>query len=267
VLGFARSTYYEQCNRKPKSRAQESARLEVEISAAFKSHQGRYGSPRIHQTLKRAGYPCSKRRVEMLMRKLNLAAKQPKRFRRTSACHPEHKPNENMLQRNFQATCPNEVWVGDVTYIWTKKGWAYLAMLKDMYCQTVVGWAVGPICNEALTRKALEHAIGRRHPIPGLIHHTDRGATYTAHAYRKRLKDLGIRQSMSRRGDCWDNAPAESLNGTVKREALADFIPFDVSHVHAIISDYIDSYYNVKRLHSSTGYLTPQEKYLAYRVA
>ena len=134
----------------------------------------------------------------------------------------------------------------------------------DMFCRTIVGWAVSTNCDEKLARSALENAVERRRPAPGLTHHTDRGATYTATEYRERLKQLGMLQSMSAKGDCWDNAPAESVNGTIKREMLESSEPLDASHVRSMTAQYIDGYYNAQRLHSGIGYQSPQQKMLAF---
>jgi transposase InsO family protein len=198
------------------------------------------------------------------MRELGLIARNPKKFRNTSRSNQEHKPSNNLLKRKFRANAPNKVWVGDVTYVRTRSGWGYLALLMDMYCRTIVGWAVSTKCDENLTRRALEMAVRRRRPAPGLIHHTDRGATYTAKEYRGRIAQLGMKQSMSRRGDCWDNAPAESVNGTIKREMLEDALPIDASHLRSMAATYIDDYYNVRRLHSSIDFQAPMTKFLSF---
>ncbi len=260
LLERPRSTYYARRSRKPTKRDVQRARLEMEIRATFKQHRGRYGSPRIREALARAGHSCSEGRVAREMQRIGLRARQRRRFRHTSASNPAHMPSENLLCRNFTAERPNQVWVGDVTQLETRSGIVYIALLEDRFCHTIVGWAVSTFCDEALTRRALERAVARRRPGPGLIHHTDRGATYTAGKYRARLRALGVRQSMSRKGDCWDNAPAESLNGTVKRECFDDHVPLDAAHVRSMLFEYIEAYYNITRFHSSNGYLSPREK-------
>lgn len=206
----------------------------------------------------------SKKKVAARMRKLGIAAQFKRRFQRTSKSDPAHVPAPNLLERNFEVNAPNKVWTGDITYIWTGTQWVYLALIVDLYARAIVGWALSTSCDEALARRALENAVERRKPAPGLIHHTDRGSTYTAHGYRARLKILGFRCSMSRKGDCWDNAVSESINGTVKRECIANVIPKDLQATHDLLSPYLEVYYNHQRLHSSNNYATPAQKEKAF---
>jgi transposase InsO family protein len=194
------------------------------------------------------------------MRVLGLRGQRPKRFRRTTQADPSKQPAPNILDRNFEWAHPDEAWVGDVTYIWTQQGWVYLAILVDLCTRAIVGWAVSRNCDTALTLKALEAAVTNRKPKPGLIHHTDRGSTYTAQDYQDRCKALGMILSMSRKGNCWDNAVAESTIGTIKTELLSAVTPEDIHHVRALLFPYIEVFYNRQRLHSSLGYMTPIEK-------
>jgi transposase InsO family protein len=259
---LARSSYYAQKKPRKGPGKRQQPRFEAEVAAIFRAHRGRYGAPRIHRELVAKGIPCSRGRVARAMKSLKLQARSPLTFRNTSAANPDHHPSPNIVQRNFQASEPNRLWVTDVTYIQTQKGWAYLALIMDMYCRTIVGWSLSTNCDEALVRRALEDATRHRKPRSGLVLHSDRGATYSAKNYRARLKELGILQSMSRKGDCWDNAPAESLNGTFKREAFGGLIALDYAHAYAICSSYV-SYYNGGRRHSGIGYKTPKQMYAA----
>ncbi len=265
-IGWARSNYYERKSRPPSSRDIDNAKLDVELKAAFVEHRARYGAPRLyHEIAERRGKRVGRHRIARRLRALGLRASLPKRFRRTSQSNPEHKPAENLVQREFTAQAPDTTWSGDITYIWTASGWAYLALLMDLCTRMIVGWAVSSTCDEALAREALENAIARRRPGAGLVIHTDRGATYTAKAYRQRLKDMKFVESMSRKGDCLDNAASESLNGTIKREGLDSGTPRNLEHLRTILFEYIETYYNRKRRHSSIGYISPCTKDFEFR--
>jgi transposase InsO family protein len=255
-----RSTYYAQKGDVLTERAKTNLELDAKIREIYTEHKSRYGSPRIHRNLKNANVKVSKKKVAARMKMMGLEAQFKKRFQRTSKSDPAHVPAPNLLERNFEVDAPNKAWTGDITYIWTGAQWAYLALIVDLFARSIVGWALGTSCNEALARRALENAVARRNPGPGLIHHTDRGSTYTAHGYQARLKNLGFKCSMSRKGDCWDNAVSESVNGTVKRECIGNAIPKNMQEVHDLLSPYLEVYYNHQRIHSSNGYLTPAQK-------
>jgi transposase InsO family protein len=194
------------------------------------------------------------------MRALGLQARCPKRFRRTTRADASHAAAPNVLDRRFDWARPDQAWVGDITFIWTLDGWVYLAVIIDLCTRAIVGWAVSRRCDTALALHALEAAVARRRPGRGLLHHTDRGATYTAADYRARLKELGMHVSMSRKGNCWDNAVAESTIGTIKTELFGDRVPGDIGKVRNELFPYIEGFYNRQRLHSSLGYITPAEK-------
>jgi transposase InsO family protein len=261
VLGVPRSTVYARRARRPSKRAKETAALDVAVRAVHAQSERRYGSPRVHRELRRAGYHIARKRVAMRMRVLGLVARRPKRFRRTTDADPTKVPAPNVLARRFDGWRPDRAWVGDITYIWTLAGWAYLAILVDLGTRAIVGWAVSRRCDSALALRALNAAIARRRPSPGLLHHTDRGSTYTADNYQARLRELGMRPSMSRKGDCWDNAVAESTIGTIKTELLGEQVPESIHDVRRILFPYIEGFYNRRRLHSSLGYMTPTEAY------
>jgi transposase InsO family protein len=164
-----------------------------------------------------------------------------------------------LLRRQFQRERPNQAWVADITFVWTHAGWAYLAVLVDLCTRAIVGWAVSEHCDTVLALTALNRAVARHRPTAGLMHHTDRGSTYTADAYRARLEALGCVVSMSRKGNCWDNAVAESTIGTIKAELLGDEIPDDIHVLGRDLFQYIEKYYNRQRLHSAIDYQTPAE--------
>jgi len=259
ALGVPRSSYYARRTRKPSPRQLDTRQLDVEIAAIFEAHKGRYGSPRIHRVL-RAKRPVSRKRIASRMRALGLRARRPRRFRRTTVTDPTKAPAPNVLGRRFNGwDRPNRAWVGDVTYIWTLAGWVYLAVLIDLHTRAIVGWSVSNRCDTDLALEALDRAVARHAPGPGLLHHTDRGSTYTAGAYQQRLRDMKAVVSMSRKGNCWDNAVAEATLGTIKAELFQDHIPENLVAVRRALFPYIEGYYNRVRLHSTLGYKTPDQ--------
>ncbi len=260
VLQVPRSSVYAHRRKRGSARAKGNQSLDVAIKAAFAASKRRYGSPRIHQSLVREGTRVGRHRVASRMRALGLQARRPKRFHRTTQSNPAHVPAPNTLARRFDGWKPNEAWVADITYLWTRAGWVYLAILVDLGSRAIAGWSVGAHCDTALALRALEAAVAHRQPKSGLLHHSDRGSTYTAHDYRARLRALGFECSMSRKGNCWDNAVAESVNGMIKTELFDDSIPRDIDDVKHQLFTYIEVFYNRQRLHSSLGYVTPAEK-------
>jgi putative transposase len=259
ALELPRSSVYARRKRSQSRRAQDTAQLDVEVAAAHAESKQRYGSPRVHRALRRQGRRVSRKRVEARMRALGLRSKRVKRFRRTTQADSAHAPSPNLLNREFTRATPHEAWCGDITFIWTEQGWVYLALLVDLCTRSIVGWAVSEHCDAELAVRCLNAAVARHRPSAGLLHHTDRGSTYTAFAYRSRLRELGMIQSMSRRGNCWDNAVAESTFGSIKTE-LFDQVPVDIHDVQHQLFEYIESFYNRHRLHSTLDYVTPHEK-------
>jgi putative transposase len=259
ALELPRSSVYARRNRPPSRRAQDTALLDVEVTATHQSSKQRYGSPRVHRALRRQGRRVSRKRVEARMRALGLRSKRAKRFRRTTQADSAHAPSPNLLNRQFMRAAPHEAWCGDITFVWTEQGWVYLALLIDLCTRSIVGWAVSEHCDAELALRCLNRAAARHRPGAGLVHHTDRGSTYTAAAYRSRLGELGMIQSMSRRANCWDNAVAESTIGSIKTE-LFDHVPVDIHHVQHQLFEYIESFYNRHRLHSTLDYVTPVER-------
>ena len=259
ALELPRSSVYARRNRPPSRRAQDTAQLDVEVAALHAESKQRYGSPRVYRALRRQGRRVSRKRIEARMRTLGLRSKRGKRFRRTTQADAAHAPSPNLLNRQFTRSVPHEAWCGDITFIWTQHGWVYLAILVDLCTRSIVGWAVSEHCDAELALRCLNRAVARHRPSVGLLHHSDRGATYTAGAYRSRLHELGMIQSMSRRANCWDNAVAESTIGSIKTE-LFDAIPVDIHDVQHQLFEYIESFYNRNRLHSTLDYATPEEK-------
>jgi putative transposase len=259
LLEVSRSGYYAWVDRPAAPKTFSDAQLVVEIKAAMVRGRGAYGSPRVHRDLKAHGIHVNKKRVERLMRENDLVARQKRRFVCTTDSHHDHPIAPNVLERSFDATAPNEAWVGDVTYIPTGEGWLYLAVLLDLFSRRVVGWATSATNDTELALRALTQALRTRRPPAGLVHHTDRGSPYASGDYRDMLDVHAIVASMSRTGDCYDNAVAESFFATLKAEHVdhEDFATRDLGT--ASIGDYIESFYNCARRHSHVGYVSPIE--------
>ena len=259
VLGVSRSGFYDWQCRKRSRRAQHNETLITRISAIQRASRQAYGYRKSWAALKREGTSCGKHRVARLRREHGIWAKRRRRFVTATRARHTVDRTPNRLGRRFQTGAPDRVWVGDVTFIPTREGWLYLAVQIDLYARAVVGWAMSSRNNTALVSNALDMAIEQRQPQPGLIHHTDQGQTYIAASYQKRLQNHGMISSMSRRGDCWDNAVAESFFATLKFE-LMDRKPFESRRAaRAAIFEYIEVFYNRQRLHQTLGYRTPLE--------
>ncbi|WP_420814171.1 IS3 family transposase [Polyangium spumosum] len=267
VLDVSRSGFYAFCKRPEPRRKASDAQLAAEIVAAHQRSHGTYGSPRVHAELRARGLCVSRKRVERLMRERGLEARSKRRFRRTTDSNHTMPLAPNLLGRQFDAKAPNEAWVTDVTYIPTAEGWLYLATILDLFSRRVVGFAMSEQNDRALALAALERALRARRPRPGLLHHSDRGSPYASEDYRKALRERGIVASMSRTGDCWDNAVAESFFATLKAE-LVDATRFPTRDAAtAAIGDYLERFYNHARRHSYLGYLSPVEFELRAQVA
>jgi transposase InsO family protein len=267
VLAVSRSGYYAWKKRPEPSRKSHDAQLAAEIAGAHKRSRGIYGSPRVHRDLKARGIRVSKKRVERLMRERGLRGRRNRRFCCTTDSRHALPIAPNVLDRRFEADGPNRVWVGDVTYIATGEGWLYLAVLLDLFSRRVVGWATSATNDRALALAALGHALKHRRPRAGLMHHTDRGSPYASDDYRAALTRHGLVASMSRSGDCYDNAVVESFFATLKAEHVdhEDFPSREVAR--ASIDDYIEGFYNPARRHSSIGYVSPIEFELRSQIA
>jgi transposase InsO family protein len=260
VLEVSVSGYYAWRNRAESPRMVANRALLADIRRIHAGHRGRYGAPRIHAALRAEGQPVSRGRVERLMRRHGLRAMTQRRFRVvTTDSHHRLPIADNLLDQTFLATRPNAVWLADITYIPTDEGWLYLAIVLDLFSRKVVGWAMRDHLRQELTIAALTMAIQRQRPGRGLIHHSDRGSQYAAGDYRKVLKANGIVPSMSRKGNCWDNAPMESWFHTLKTELVhhANYATRETAKRELFA--YIEGYYNRQRLHSALGYLTPEQ--------
>ena len=259
VLGVSRSGYYAWRARPEAPRAKSDAELVLEIKAAHKTGRGAYGSPRVHRELRANGRRVGKKRVERLMRREGISARRKRRFQRTTDSNHPDPIAPNILDRNFEIGLPNTAWVTDVTYVWTYEGWLYLAAILDLYSRRVVGWAASANNDRALALEALARATATRRPSVGLLHHSDRGSVYASGDYGDALTKIGAVKSMSRKGNCWDNAVAESFFATIKGEMI-DHEEYETrAEAIAAIDDYIDGFYNTRRRHSSIGYVSPVE--------
>jgi putative transposase len=267
ALGVSSSGYYEWRRRLPAPRTTADAQLAVEIAAAHKRSRGTYGSPRVHAELRARGTRVGRKRVERLMCENGLQARRKRRFCHTTDSKHPGPIAPNILARRFDPAAPNQVWATDVTYVWTEEGWLYLAVILDLFGRRVVGWAGSATNDTALALAALGAALRLRHPPPGLVHHSDRGSPYASEDYRRTLAARGIIASMSRTGDCWDNAVAESFFATIKAELIPSTPYAGRSIAIDSIGDYIENFYNPQRRHSHLGYLSPIEFELKDQVA
>ena len=257
VLGVSRSGYYRWLDAKPSARAIDDTRLAAEVSEVFLQHRGRYGAPRVRRALVRRGPRPSKKRVARLMRALGLRGHTPRRFRRTTDSRRTKRIAPNLLERDFTVPKPNQAIAGDITYIATTDGWLYLAVLLDLYSRRVVGWAMSDRIDTELALSALHMVSSTRALEPGWIHHTDRDCRYGSDDYLAALTRLDARPSMSRKGDCWDNAVSESFFATLEKELLSPQPLQSRSKTRQHVADYIDNYYNLVRLHSHLDYVSP----------
>jgi len=264
VFGVSRSGYYAWKGRPEAARTKEDADLIVEIKEAIKVGRGTYGSPRVHRELRAKGRRIGKKRVERLMRQEGIAAQKKRRFRRTTDSNHPHPIAPNVLERNFDVELPNTAWVTDVTYVWTHEGWLYLAAILDLFSRRVVGWAVSANNDRALAISALDRATSARAPEPGLVHHSDRGSVYASGDYGDALTMIGAVKSMSRKGDCWDNAVAESFFASIKGEMIDHENYLTRAAAIDAIGEYIDVFYNACRRHSAIGYVSPIEYELRF---
>lgn len=255
VLEVSPSGYYAWKKRPESAHSREDRRLRKVIRSVFEESRQTYGSPRVHDELKDRNIRCSRKRVARLMKVEQLVPKKARRFRVTTISAPTHEKAPNILNQQFEVDAPDTAWVGDITYLWTPGGWLYLAVLLDLFSRRVIGWALSTEITQDLSLAALDQAIFERNPAAGLLHHSDRGSQYTSNDYRQRLKDNDLVASMSRKGDCWDNAVAESFFATLKVELGDTFSSREAARLALI--DYIEIFYNRQRRHTSLGGLAP----------
>jgi putative transposase len=256
VLGVAPSGYYAWCKRPVSDRAKRDEVLAVHVRAAFKASKGRYGSPRVHAEL-HAEHGIGRKRVARLMRADGLRARPRRRYVVTTQSRHKHRISPNLVAREFAVASPNQVWVSDLTYLRTMTGFAYLAVILDLYSRRVVGWKISRDADAGVVLEALRRALVVRTAPTGMIHHSDRGVHYACGDYRKMLDAHNITSSMSRKGDCWDNAVAESFFSTLFFELERDARWYDVHDVERDLVEYIDGFYNPRRRHSHNQYLSP----------
>jgi transposase InsO family protein len=230
-----------------------------EIRVIHADFAQRYGSPRIHKELFSRGVSCSVNTVAKIMHDNDIHAKTKRKFRHTTDSNHSRPVAENLLDRQFNPSKPNEVWLADITYIWTREGWLYLAAVEDLYSRMVVGWSMAEHMESRLVVDALALAMARRLPSEGLLAHSDRGSQYASEHYQKVLLENGIACSMSGKGQCWDNAPMESFFASLKKELVHDEDYHTRAQARGSIFEYIEVFYNLKRRHSALGYLSPVE--------
>ncbi len=262
AVGVSRSGYYAWLGRRraaPSLRQEDDKRLSIEVKAAFEAGRGSYGRPRIQRVLAKQGRRVGANRLRKQMSLLGLVAKRRRQFKRTTDSNHDAPIAPNLLGQNFHVNAPNRVWCADITYVRTVDGWLYLAVIVDLFARKVVGYAVADHMRTELTLGALEMALARRTAPHGLVHHSDRGSQYAAKGYRDVLKACGATVSMSRAGDCYDNAVVESFNDKIKQELLHHHPVRSAAETRSAIVDYIEMFYNSERLHSTLGYVCPNE--------
>jgi putative transposase len=267
TLQVSPAGYYTWLERPESARAQHNRRLLVQIRAAHARSQRDYGSPRIARELWEAGERCSENRVARLMRAAGIRAKRVRRWRATTHSNHTLAVAANTLQRRFRVSAPNQVWAGDISYLWTEEGWLYLAVVLDLYSRAVVGWSMGSQLGAELASQALRMALWRRKPGAGLLHHSDRGVQYAAKDYQRLLSEHGIGCSMSRKGNCWDNACVESFFSTLKLERVYHQRYRTRDEARRDVFEWIEIIYNRQRRHSTLGYRSPAQFEAMHKVA
>ena len=257
VLKVSPSGYYAWRSRSRSRRSREDRRLKVLIRAIHRQSRKSYGAPRIHVELVEQGETCGRHRVARLMREAGLQGARRRRYRVTTDSHHTLPVAPNHLAQHFTVRRPNQVWLADLTYLPTREGWLYLAAIMDLASRRIVGWSTSERIDQRLVLEALDRALLTRRPEPGLLHHSDRGAQYAGHRYQGRLATAGLVCSMSRKGNCWDNAPMESWFATLKIEYLQGRTLASRALAQSELFDYIECFYNRQRRHTQLGYLSP----------
>jgi len=257
ILGVSASGYYAWLIRPPSKRAQEETRLEVEIRAAHKRTRQSFGPERLQHDLAANGIKVGVCRIKHIRKKLGISCKQKKKFKATTDSSHTLPVAENLVDQQFKVSAPNRVWVTDITYIPTGEGWLYLAGHKDLFTGEIVGYAMGPRMTKSLVSQSLFRAVAAKRPKKGLIHHSDRGSQYCSYEYRELLDQFGLTASMSRKGNCYDNAPMESFWGTLKNELVHHRRYTTRDEAIRDIREYIEIFYNRQRRQARLGYLSP----------
>jgi transposase InsO family protein len=259
MLAVSRAGFYAWRRRPAAARTREDRVLAVAVAAIYAEHHGRYGSPRVRMELRDRGQHSGRTRIARLMRLQGLRARPRRRYRTTTDSRHGLPVCPNLLERRFAVAQPNTAWVTDMTYLWTAQGWLYLAVIIDLFSRRVVGWSMSERIDRKLALDALRMALAQRRPQRGLIHHSDRGSQYASADYQRLLAKHGLRGSMSRRGDCWDNAVAESFFASLKLELVYQVQWRTRADARTAIFEYIELFFNRRRRHSSLGYLSPVE--------
>lgn len=258
VLEVSRSGFYKYLAHKESKQSKNRKRLLEHILRVFEQSRESYGARRVHRKLRREGIKCNHKTVEKLMREHQITPQRKRRYRSTTDSKHDLPISQNILSRQFTVSKPNIAWVSDITYIETREGWMYLAVFIDLYSRKVVGWAIEPTMTSELILKAVKEATQNEGEMPRLIH-SDRGSQYASRAFRSHLRTAGTIQSMSRKGNCWDNAVAESFFGSIKSELVYRKTFETQNEARESIFEYIEIFYNRQRLHSALDYLTPEE--------
>jgi putative transposase len=267
ALAVTPSGYYAWRARPPAARVEQDRHLTTHLRMVHAESRRTYGRPRLHRALRSQGLRVGDKRVRRLMRAAGLIARGARRFRVTTDSRFTDAVAPNRLNRAFAVAQPNRVWAGDITALWTQEGWLYLAVLIDLASRRVVGWAVRASLETDLILAALHMALNRRRIRPGIIHHSDQGSQYASHAYQRVLNAFGFIGSMSRRGNCWDNAPVESFFSSLKAELLPDHPWTTHQDAHAALADHLEVFYNRRRLHSALRYQSPADFEARWKVA
>lgn len=258
LLEVSQSGFYSYLRRQPSKRSQENQFLLEKVREAYKEGRKCYGSPRITASLRQKGYTVGHNRIARLMRDNQISAVRKRKRVQTTDSNHSRPVAENVLNREFNTKSPNQVWVGDISYVATQEGWLYLAVVLDLYSRKVIGWSMSETMTTQLVSNALNMALNRRRVCPGLLFHSDRGSQYASYEFQGLLKSQGITQSMSRKGDCWDNACSESFFGSFKTECC-DRVFTSRREASRAIFDYVEVFYNRQRLHSTLGYVSPEQ--------
>jgi putative transposase len=257
VLGVSQSGYFAWKGRPSSRRQREDMVLLAHVRSAFALSNGTYGSPRMTRELREQGLAVSRRRTARLMRDNGLCARQKRRFKRTTDSEHSWPIAPNLLDQDFAATAPNQKWGADISYIWTREGWFYLAVVMDLFSRRIIGWSVSDRLHRDLALAALRQALASRRPTPGLICHSDRGSQYCSIDYQRQLRGHGVHISMSGKGNCFDNAMVETFFKTLKSELVWRTVFLTRKAAEAAISRYIDGFYNPVRRHSSLDFISP----------
>lgn len=259
VLQVSRTGYYKWREKEKSPSEEKKEEAQVLIRQFFYENREVYGSPRIQKELEKEGVFLAEKTVANYMRDLGLRAVMPSKYKTTTNSNHNHPVYPNLLMRNFSSDAPNKVWVADITYIWTSEGWLYLATIMDLFSRKIVGFNIGADLSKELPKLALERALQFRNPGEGLIHHSDQGSQYASTEYVDLLKEKKCKISMSRRGDCYDNACIESFHSTIKKELIYRRKFATREEAKMAVLDYIISFYNEKRSHSTLNYVSPNE--------